>query len=63
MKMKKNDSESETVFEKAKEGLRWCEKLSNATGKKWSYKLILHDKVNRSEPFKGIIGNAVKIEE
>ncbi|MBI5574148.1 MAG: DEAD/DEAH box helicase family protein, partial [Elusimicrobia bacterium] len=62
IKMKKEiDEEAETVFEKANEGLHWCEKLSNATSKKWSYKLIPHDKVSRDDTFQAIIGSAIKI--
>lgn len=62
IKMKKEiDEQSDTVFEKAREGIRWCAELSKTTGKKWSYKLISHDKVNRDETFRAIIGNATKI--
>ena len=50
-----------TVQDKAREAIKWCAKAAEVTGKKWNYKLIPHDKINRQDSFKAVISNAVKI--
>lgn len=49
------------VLEKAKEAKSWVSALSKVTGKDWQYKLISHDKVVRTDSFKGILSTAVEI--
>ncbi|MBL7131621.1 MAG: DEAD/DEAH box helicase family protein [Candidatus Omnitrophica bacterium] len=50
------------VFEKANEAKRWCEITSKATKTKWEYKLIPHDKINKTASLKANLSNAVKID-
>jgi type III restriction enzyme len=49
----------EDVQAKARAGLAWCRVMSKATGKVWEYKLILHDAIQPTASFRGIISNAV----
>jgi restriction endonuclease len=50
----------EGVLEKAREADNWCKEVSKITGKKWSYKLLPHDKINRQDSFKATISNVIK---
>lgn len=50
----------EEVLEKAREADNWCKEVSKITGKKWSYKLLPHDKISRQDSFKATISNVIK---
>jgi type III restriction enzyme len=50
----------EEVLEKAREADNWCKVVSKITSKKWSYKLLPHDKINRQDSFKATISNVIK---
>lgn len=50
------------VLDKAREAVKWCKKASKVLGKKWSYKLISHDKIIRTDDFEAVISNSINIE-
>lgn len=43
------------VIEKAKEAVKWCDKISKITKKSWKYGVIPHDKFDRKDSFKMVI--------
>lgn len=59
-KIDKNDPE---VFGKAKQAEDWCRVASEATGKKWIYKLLPHTAVNTINTFDAIMSSAYRYSE
>jgi len=59
----RNELMDEDVQAKARAGLTWCTVMSQATGKVWEYKLIPHDAIQPTASFKGVISNAVAIQD
>src|SRR5690606_3452259 len=58
-KIDKNDPD---VFIKARKAEEWCKIASEATGKKWIYKLVPHTAVTKIDSFEGIISSSIKID-
>jgi len=57
----KIDKKDPDVFNKAKKAEEWCKIASEATGKKWIYKLVPHTAVTKIDSFEGIISSSIKI--
>jgi restriction endonuclease len=57
----KIDKKDPEVFSKAAKAEEWCEVATKATKKKWIYKLIPHDAIDRINTFDAIISSAYKI--
>jgi len=57
----KIDKKDPEVFSKAAKAEEWCEVATKATNKKWIYKLIPHDAIDRINTFDAIISSAYKI--
>jgi len=51
------------VQTKARAGLLWRRAMNKATGNVWEYRLIPHDAIKPTTSFKGVISNAIAIEE
>jgi len=49
----------EEVIEKAKEADAWCTEATKITKKKWHYKLLPHDLIQRRDSFQATMSNAV----
>jgi len=52
---------SPDVIEKAKEGIKWCEKISKGSKKKWKYVVIPHDRFKRDDTFKMVLSYSVEV--
>jgi restriction endonuclease len=52
---------TDEVKTKAQSALDWCQAMSQATRKKWEYKLIPHDAISATQSFAGVISHAVTI--
>ncbi|MCX6782556.1 MAG: DEAD/DEAH box helicase family protein [Candidatus Levybacteria bacterium] len=57
----KIDKKDPEVFSKAAKAEEWCEVATKATKKKWIYKLIPHDAIDRINAFDAIISSAQKL--
>ncbi len=57
----KIDKKDPEVFSKATKAEEWCEVATKATKKKWIYKLIPHDAIDRINTFDAIMSSSVKI--
>jgi restriction endonuclease len=58
----KLDKKDPEVFSKAHKAEEWCRIASEATGKKWIYKLVPHTAVTKVDSFMGIVSSAYKVE-
>lgn len=56
------DKKDPEVMSKAHKAEEWCKIVSEATGKKWVYKLVPHTAVTKVDSFEGIISSAYKVE-
>lgn len=56
------DKKDPEVMSKAHKAEEWCKIVSEATGRKWVYKLVPHTAVTKVDSFEGIISSAYKVE-
>lgn len=57
----KLDKKDPEIIEKARQAEEWCNIASNATKKKWIYKLVPHTAVDKANSFDAIISSSYKI--
>lgn len=57
----RNKIRDEDTLAKTKAGVAWCETMSKATGKLWSYELTPHDAIAQNKSFRGIISSAIDV--
>ena len=57
------DKKDPEVFSKAHKAWGWCKMVTEATKRKWIYKLVLHSAVTNIDSFEGIISSAIETSE